>query len=262
MARANSSNGTARIVTQTVTQLQERLQEIDAQRTQLREMRANGSISQAEYQARLAALATRTQQLERLANRSHETARGLPAAVRERNQVDLNAIDQVRTSARNMSAGEMSTAARSIAGNGPKMSRPETRNPGQGADTNQTVTTQSRAEARIQTAERVLDQARNQVQRAEDGGVNPAQARETLNRAEAALEDAEAALESGDGDAAADNADEAIRLARQAGAEARNALATGGPDMTTGSDGSQTSPAGPPNGTNVTTGPQVTTDGN
>ena len=82
----------------------------------LREARANGTISNAEYRARVATVAAQAADTKRDAAQLNRTARDLPAAVRERNNINVSAIERLRTDARNLGGPETAAIARSIGG--------------------------------------------------------------------------------------------------------------------------------------------------
>jgi hypothetical protein len=82
----------------------------------LREARANGTISNAEYRARVATVAAQAADAERDATQLNRTARRLPDAVRERNNINVSAIERLRTDARALGGPETAEIARSIGG--------------------------------------------------------------------------------------------------------------------------------------------------
>jgi len=83
---------------------------------ELREARANGTISNAEYRARVATVAAQAADTERDADQLNRTARKLPDAVRERANINVSAIEQLRTNARALGGPETAAIARSIGG--------------------------------------------------------------------------------------------------------------------------------------------------
>ncbi|TQQ82334.1 hypothetical protein [Halonotius roseus] len=82
----------------------------------LREARANGTISNAEYRARVATVAAQAADTERDAAQLNRTARRLPDAVRERANINVSAIEQLRGDARTLGGPETAAIARSIGG--------------------------------------------------------------------------------------------------------------------------------------------------
>ena len=116
VAAADSSRAKARVVGGQIDDLQERLDELDAERAELEAARENGTLSQGEYRARLARLYAEERALQRLANRTEETARGLPAETLREQGVNVTAIERLRSDARNLTGPEVAAVARSVAG--------------------------------------------------------------------------------------------------------------------------------------------------
>jgi hypothetical protein len=116
VAAADSSRAKARVVGGQIDDLQERLDELDAERAELEAARENGTLSQGEYRARLARLYAEERALQRLANRTEETARGLPVETLREQGVNVTAIERLRSDARNLTGPEVAAVARSVAG--------------------------------------------------------------------------------------------------------------------------------------------------
>lgn len=116
VATANSSRAKARVVGGQVANLQERLDELGAERAELERARENGTLSTGEYRARLAHLYAEERALQRLANRTERTARGLPAETLREQGVNVTAIQHLRANARNLTGPEVAAVARNIAG--------------------------------------------------------------------------------------------------------------------------------------------------
>ena len=94
-------------------------QQVATQAERLAELRAArdaGNLTQGEYRARVAIVASQVTNAERTADQLNRTARDLPEAVRERNGINETAIDRLRTDARNLSGPETAAIARSIGG--------------------------------------------------------------------------------------------------------------------------------------------------
>jgi len=94
-------------------------QQVATQAERLAELRAArdaGNLTQGEYRARVAIVASQATNAERTADQLNRTARDLPEAVRERNGINETAIDRLRTDARNLSGPETAAIARSIGG--------------------------------------------------------------------------------------------------------------------------------------------------
>lgn len=116
--RSNSNASKAQVVARQANQSQSRLVTL---RTQLRELEAareDGRISEAEYRVRAAQLSARVTALERVTNRTTETARALPAETLRRNGVNVTALETLRAEAGRLTGPEVAAIARSIAGPG------------------------------------------------------------------------------------------------------------------------------------------------
>jgi hypothetical protein len=116
VARANGSDATAAVVADQLNRTSERVAELEDRRQQLEQARDNGSMSDAEYRARVAGLHAESKNAERLADRTNETASGLPAETLAANGVDVTAIRTLQDRAANLSGPETAEIARSIAG--------------------------------------------------------------------------------------------------------------------------------------------------
>jgi hypothetical protein len=116
VAAANSDASKAAVVADTVDAVEERIDELARRKAGLRAARENGSMSEGEYRARMATVATELATAQRLANASEATARGLPAAALAEKGVDVEAIRTLRERAGNLTGPEVAEIARSIAG--------------------------------------------------------------------------------------------------------------------------------------------------
>lgn len=116
--RSNSNASKAQVVARQANQSQSRLA---ALRTQLRELEAareDGRLSETEYRVRAAQLSARVTALERVTNRTTETARTLPAETLRQNGVNVTALETLRTEAGRLTGPEVAAIARSVAGPG------------------------------------------------------------------------------------------------------------------------------------------------
>lgn len=116
VAAAASNDSKARVVGESVADLQTRLEELQAEKAELQTARENGTLSTGEYRARLAQLHAEQRSLERLANGTEAVARTLPAETLRENGVNVSAIQTLRTEARNLTGPEVAEIARSISG--------------------------------------------------------------------------------------------------------------------------------------------------
>lgn len=119
VAAAETDDEVAAAVAAQVNASEERLAALRAERERLREARENGSIGEGEYRARLAQLGAQLAQVERLVNDTQTVASDLPAETLERNGVNTSAIQTLQENASELSGGEVSEAARDIAGDRP-----------------------------------------------------------------------------------------------------------------------------------------------
>jgi hypothetical protein len=119
VARADSDEARAALIAEKVEETRERVVNLSERREALREARANGSMSQGEYAARMAELAARSGNVERTANETADAAEGLPADLLESKGVNASAIEDLRENARNLTGEEVSELAREIAGERP-----------------------------------------------------------------------------------------------------------------------------------------------
>ncbi|NHX37018.1 MULTISPECIES: hypothetical protein [Halolamina] len=115
-AAAESNGSKARIVAEQQGHLQERLNELEAEKARLERAHENGSIGQGQYQARLAALAAQLRAVERRANQTATVADSLPEQALREHGADVSQIRSVAQQANSTGGGEVAEAARAIAG--------------------------------------------------------------------------------------------------------------------------------------------------
>jgi len=115
-AAAESNNSKARIVAEQQGRLQERLTELEAETARLERAHENGSIGQAQYQARLAALAAQIRAVERRANQTATVADSLPEEALRAQGANVSQVRSVAQQANRTGGGEVAEAARAIAG--------------------------------------------------------------------------------------------------------------------------------------------------
>jgi hypothetical protein len=116
LARANSSGAKAAVVADTVDDVEARVDELEARKRVLEQRRANGTVTEGEYRAKMARVAAELATARRLANASRETAAGLPEDALAKRGVDVTAIETLRHRAGNLTGPEVASVARSIAG--------------------------------------------------------------------------------------------------------------------------------------------------
>lgn len=132
--RADDDATRAAEIANRVNDTEARLAELEERRDRLNAQRESGEISEGEYRARTARLATESDNAQRQLNRSEEASAGIPQATLEENGVNVEAIRTLRQNASDLSGPEVSEIARSIAG--------ENRGPfaGAGGDRTENVT--------------------------------------------------------------------------------------------------------------------------
>jgi len=116
VAQAVGNDSRAAVAAAQLGDLETRLDELEQRRASLDEARANGSMSEGEYRARMARLAAETRTVERLANQTNETVRGLPAETLRSNGIDASAIRALRDRSEDLTGPEVAEIAREIAG--------------------------------------------------------------------------------------------------------------------------------------------------
>lgn len=234
------------------------LSEVREEMDQLRQARENGTISESEYRAEVAPLATRAAALERQVNTTANASEGLPADVLEANGVNASSIEELRNSARNLSGGEVAEIARSIGGPdtgtpvraGPPGEVPggnetdrggdrggpdgdETDRGGDAGGTNETDGTDRGGDgtdgenATVENATERVETARDRVAAAEENVTEGGAGSEALADATAALDRAETALadaRNASGDARMDHAGDALAEAATAIDRAQTAI--------------------------------------
>lgn len=117
VARAANDNARAALIAAEVNETGQELSELEERRDALREARQNGSISQGQFAARMAELAARGQNVERMASQSANASQGVPADLLEANGVNATAIQTLQSQANNLTGQEIAEIARNIAGN-------------------------------------------------------------------------------------------------------------------------------------------------
>lgn len=116
VARAATPDAKAEIVADQLNRTDDRLAALENRMATLEEARANGTISESTYRARVARLAAETRATERVLNRTSLAAADLPDDVLAANGVNTSAIETLQTRANELRGGEVAEIARSIAG--------------------------------------------------------------------------------------------------------------------------------------------------
>lgn len=116
LSTAANETDKARIVGNQLSSIQNRLEALKNQKQALEQAKANGNISTNQYKARLTALAAKIQSVKQLTNQSESAALNLPTELRERNGINITAIQTLKQDANDLSGPEVAQIARQIAG--------------------------------------------------------------------------------------------------------------------------------------------------
>lgn len=116
VAEANTDRAKADVVDEQLSTVERRMDRIEQRKQALQRARVNGSMSEDEYRAKMAAVYARTQNVQRMANATQETASGLPADVLREKGVNVTAIRTLQTRANELTGPEVAAIARTIAG--------------------------------------------------------------------------------------------------------------------------------------------------
>ncbi|WP_232700406.1 hypothetical protein [Halobacterium wangiae] len=116
VAAAKSNASKASVVAEESEALETRLAELRERKQDLLDARQDGDISQSRFRGEMAQLATEISTVERLSNRTAETARGLPADALASKNVDTAALGRLQEDAGKLTGPEMAAIARDIAG--------------------------------------------------------------------------------------------------------------------------------------------------
>lgn len=116
VAQAASDNATAEVVADRLTDVEERIDELDNRKVALDEALENEEISQGQYNAEVAKLEVERMTAKRLANQTAVVAAELPAEVLEANNISVDHIDTLRQQASELTGPEIAKISQEIAG--------------------------------------------------------------------------------------------------------------------------------------------------
>jgi len=116
VAGAATNDSKAAVVADRLDRIEQRLTEVRERKAALDEARANDSMSEGEYRARVSELVAQGQASKDLLNESERTAGQLPAETLEQRGVNASAIRTLKESAAELTGPEVAEIARSIAG--------------------------------------------------------------------------------------------------------------------------------------------------
>ncbi len=114
--RADDNATKAGHIAAKLTQTEERLAELNERKATLETQRESGEITEGQYRARMAKIATEVETVNQQLNQSNATAAELPAETLEANGVNTTKIQTLMHNASELSGPEVSEIARSIAG--------------------------------------------------------------------------------------------------------------------------------------------------
>lgn len=116
LERADDNATKASRIAEMLDQAEVRLAELDQRKAELDAQRERGEITEGQYRARIATLATEVDTVERQLNQGNATAAELPSEVLEANGVNATSIRTLSKNASELRGGEVAEIARDIAG--------------------------------------------------------------------------------------------------------------------------------------------------
>ena len=116
LSAADSPAARARVLEQRVDALDGDVEGLERRFDDLRAARANGTLSEGGYRARVAGLAAELQGRAALANATADASAALPTAVRRAKGVDFEGIELLSQRASQLGGGEVAAIARDVAG--------------------------------------------------------------------------------------------------------------------------------------------------
>lgn len=117
LERADDNATKARHIAEKLNETETRLAALEERKAELQAQRERGEITDGQYRARTARLATEVETARQQLNQSNATAADIPGETLERNNVNTTAIRTLMRDADQLRGGEVSEIARSIAGN-------------------------------------------------------------------------------------------------------------------------------------------------
>ncbi|RDZ64072.1 hypothetical protein C5B90_13300 [Haloferax sp. Atlit-12N] len=116
-ANANSNASKAAVVSTQVETVRERLTELEQRRDRLEAQRANGTLSEGQYRARLTQTVADIERTRSMLNQTADAASTVPAEDLSARGVDTAELDRLRTNASELTGPEVAEIARELAGN-------------------------------------------------------------------------------------------------------------------------------------------------
>jgi len=116
-ATANSNASKAAVVATQVDTVRERLTELEQRRDRLEAQRANGTLSEGQYRARLAQTVADIERTRSMVNQTADAASTVPAEDLSARGVETAELDRLRTNASELTGPEVAAIAGELAGN-------------------------------------------------------------------------------------------------------------------------------------------------
>lgn len=116
IAQAETADEAAEIVADRLDEIEDRVADLDDQRADAEQKRADGDVSSGQAAADAAPIASEAAALERQAQTAAAVADELPEDVLDAHGIDVDAIEELATSASELSSGEIVDLAQAIAG--------------------------------------------------------------------------------------------------------------------------------------------------
>lgn len=119
LAGAATEEAQADVVGERLGSIEERLEELEERKDELEQKRADGTITEGQYNARMATLTAMTASIRHQTNQTEQAARELPTEALRKHGVDVDQIEAIREWASDLSGPDASQIARNIAGPDP-----------------------------------------------------------------------------------------------------------------------------------------------
>jgi len=116
VAQSASAEAQGEVVGEQLDDVEQRLDELEERADELEEKRDNGEITEGQYQAEMAVVASERQTAANLAAQSEASTEGLDEQILEDNEIDVEAIQQLQDRANELGGPEVAAAAQLIAG--------------------------------------------------------------------------------------------------------------------------------------------------
>lgn len=116
IAQSASADAQGEVVADQLDDVEQRIDELEDRAEELEQKRDDGEITEGQYRAEMAVVASERQTAVNLAEQSEASSEGLPADVLEANGIDVDAIATLQDRASELGGPDVAAAAQSIAG--------------------------------------------------------------------------------------------------------------------------------------------------